>query len=146
MKKELTPGEARHRQRQRSQIAYIAFAGFAGGAIGFMTGFFDQGDGSLFTGDWENLKLDPAIAIGVSIALVGAFLVLPLYGFRKIDDYKREHNLIGFTGGCLAVLTGFPVWAALYAGGFAPPPTAFGIFAIAFVSMFVSFLYARFRG
>ena len=141
----LSPGEARLRQRQRRQIIYLGIAAVIGGGIGFSTGFFDKGDGNLFAGDWGDLKLSPAIAIVLAAALVVGFLILPLYGFRLIDELKREQNLIGMTGGCLAVLTGFPVWAVLYAGGFAPPPTAFGIFAICFVSMAASFLYVKWR-
>lgn len=143
---ELTPGEARTRQRQRRQVIYIAIAAVSGGAIGFATGFYDQGDGNLFGGDWEELSLPPAVAIGVAVGVVASFLGLPLYGFRQIDDYKREHNLIAFAAGMLAVLTAFPMWAALYAGGFAPPPHAFGLYAIGFVSMFVGFGIARWRG
>ncbi len=143
--KELSPGEARTRKRQRIQYLYLALAGAIGGVIGFLTGFFDQGDGSLFDGDWELLKLDPALAIALAIALFGAMFVLPLVGFRMIDELAREQNFIAFTGGCLAVLTGFPVWAVLYAGGFAPPPTAFGMFAICIASMFIAAIYAKWR-
>lgn len=139
------PGEARTRQRNRTQMLYIGLAAAIGGIIGFATGFFDQGDGNLFGGDWEDLKLPPLLALVLAALLVGAFLVLPLYGFRMIDDYKREQNFIAFTGGCISVLAGFPVWAVLHAGGFVPPPHAFGIFAIAYVSMFASFIYARWR-
>lgn len=142
---DLSPGEARTRQRKRTQMLYIGFAAIIGGVIGLATGFFDQGDGSLFGGDWAELKLPPLLAIGIVVLLLGGFLALPLYGFRMIDDYKREQNLVAFTGGCLSVITGFPVWAVLYAGGFTPPPHAFGIFAIAYVSMVLSFLYARWR-
>lgn len=145
MNKELSPGEARNRQRQRRQAIYLAIATIAGGVIGFSIAFFDQGAGSVFSGNWEDLKLDPAIAIAVAIGFLLAFLALPMSGFFMIDELKREQNLIGFTGGCLGVLSGFPVWATLYAGGFLPPPTAFGVFAIAFVSMLVSFLYAKWR-
>lgn len=141
----LGPGEARTRERRRTQMRYLGLAMAIGGTIGLFTGLFDQGDGNLFGGDWEQLKLPPVLAAGLAVMLVGGFLALPLYGFRMIDDYKREHNLIGFTGGCLAVLTGFPVWAVLHAGGFLPPPHAFGIYAIAFVSMTAAFLYARWR-
>lgn len=141
----LGPGEARTRQRNVRQILYIGLAGVVGGTIGFFTGFFDQGDGSLFAGDWERLKLPGGLAILVAVLLLAGFLVLPLYGFRMIDDYKREQNLVAFTGGCLAVISGFPVWAVLHAGGFVPPPHAFGIFAIAFAAMTLSFLYARWR-
>jgi hypothetical protein len=144
-KAELGPGEARTRQRRRNQMIYLGIAVVIGGLIGGATGFFDEGNGNLFAGDWADLKLPPALAIGMAVMLVGAFIGLPLYGFRMIDDYKREQNLVAFTGGCLSVIAGFPVWAVLYAGGFVPPPHAFGIFAIAYVSMIASFLYARWR-
>lgn len=144
-KQELGPGEARTRKRQRVQIVYLAIAGAIGGVIGGATGFFDQGEGNLFAGGWESLTLPPAVALGLVALLLVGFLFLPLYGFRMIDDYKRERNLVAFTGGCLSVIAGFPVWATLHAGGFVPPPHAFGIFAIAYVSMILSFLYARWR-
>jgi len=143
-KSEIGPGEARTKKRMRTQIIYIAIAGVLGGVIGFSTAFFDQGDGSLFNGDWEDLALDPTIALILAAGLLFAFLALPLWGFRMIDDYKREHNFIAFTAGSLAVMSGFPVWAMLYAGGFAPPPHAFGVWAIGFFSMAAGYLYARF--
>jgi hypothetical protein len=139
----LGPGEARARRRQRKQIIYIGIAALIGAVIGGTTGFFDQGDGNLFAGDWEALKLPPLIAMVVAAGFLAAFVALPLYGFRMIDDYKRERNLVSFTGGCLSVLAGYPMWAALYAGGFVRAPHAFGMFAIAYVSMILSFLYAR---
>lgn len=144
-KPDLDPGEARTRQRQRTQILYIAIAGLIGGSAGLATGFFDEGEGHLFAGDWAQLQLPPMIAILIAVMLLGGFLLLPLYGFRLIDDYKREQNLVAFTGGCLSVLAGFPVWAALHAGGFVPAPHAFGMFALAFVAMAFSYLYARWR-
>jgi drug/metabolite transporter (DMT)-like permease len=142
---QIGPGEARTRKRRRNQIVFVAIAGLIGGVIGFATGFFDQGDGNLFAGEWEDLKLPPALALGLVVLLLGGLLALPVYGFRMIDDYKREQNLVAFTGGCLAVISGFPVWAVLHAGGFVPPPHAFGIFAIAYVAMIASFLFARWR-
>ena len=141
----LGPGEARTRQRSRTQMIFLGVAVVIGGVIGLLTGLFDQGHGNLFGGDWENLKLPPVLALGIAALLLAGFLFLPLYGFRMIDDYKREQNLIAFTGGCIAVIAGFPVWAVLHAGGFVPPPHAFGIFALAYVSMFGSFLFARLR-
>lgn len=139
------PGEARTRQRQRRQMVFLGLAALIGGLTGLATGLFDQGNGNLFGGDWEQLKLPPMLALGLAVMLIGGFVVLPLWGFRMIDDYKREHNYIGFTGGCLSVLAGYPIWAVLYAGGFTPPPHAFGIFAIAYVSMIAAFLFARWR-
>lgn len=144
-KGELGPGEARTRQRRRKQMIYLAVAVIIGGTVGGMAGFFDQGEASMVGGDWVGMKLPPVIAIIVALGFLAGLLALPLYGFRMIDDYKRERNLIAFTGGCLSVLAGYPVWAVLHAGGFVPPPHAFGIFTIAYASMIVSFLYARWR-
>lgn len=141
----LGPGEARTRERQRRQNFYFLIALILGGGIGFFTGAFDRGDGNLFAGDWEALQLPGWVAILVTIALAFGFLALPLWGFRQIDAYKREQNLIAYTAAAMSVIAGFPIWAVLYAGGFTPPPHAFGIFAIAFVSMMVTFLYLKIR-
>ena len=142
---ETNPGEARNRVRQRRQWLYLGAGGLAGLLIGFFTGFFEQGDGSLFGGDLDDLSLPPAIAIAIAIGFLGAFLVLPLWGFRMIDDYKREQNLIGLAGGCLSVIAAYPVWAVLHVGGFVSEPTPFGLFAICYVSLIVSFVYAKWR-
>lgn len=141
----LGPGELRHRRRMLHQAMYFVLAALLGAAIGLATGAFEAGEGSIFTGSWETLRLPPAMAIGIAVLLLAGFLVLPLAGFRMIDDYKREQNFIAFTGGCVAVLAGYPVWAVLHAGGFVPPPHAFGLFALAYAAMFISFLYARWR-
>jgi len=143
---ELKPGhgEAQTKKRIRKQVIYLGFAGVIGGIIGFSTSFFDEGNGNLFQGDWDQLSLDPTLAIVLSALLVFGFLLLPLWGFRMIDELKREYNYIAFTAGSLAVLTAFPLWAMLYAGGFAPPPHAFGIWAVGFFSMMVGYFYARY--
>lgn len=138
------PGEARTKTRQCRQIIYFCVAMLIGALIGFFTGLFDQGDGNLFSGDWNKLALPPAVGIGLAIGLLIGFLILPLWGFTQIDDYKREQNYIAFTGGTLGVLAGFPIRVVLYAGGFASPPHAFGVWAIGFVSMALAYAYARF--
>lgn len=141
----ISPGEARNRQRRRRYIMYIGLSGLVGGVIGGITGAFDQGDGSLFLNDWDKLVLDPAIAILLALLLLFGFALLPLWGFRTIDEVKREHNFIGFTGGCTAVLAGFPIWAVLHAGGFGAEPHPFGIWMLAFGGMIAAYLYARWR-
>jgi hypothetical protein len=133
---DLSPGEARTWQRQRRYVGYVAFAAVIGGIAGFFTGFLDQGDGNLLAGDFEQLKLAPWLALVIAAAMLAGFLILPLYGFRLVDDYKREHSYIGYSGGFLGVMAGFPVWTA---------PHAFGLFAIGFVAMAVSYAYARWR-
>lgn len=142
---ELTPGEARTRQRQRRQIIYIGIAGVIGGIIGVITAVGDSGDGSLFSGNWDKLTLHPAVAILLAVLLAFGFALLPLSGFRMIDDYKREQNFIAFTGGCVAVLAGFPMWAVLHAGGLGAAPHPFGIWLLGFGGMTVAYLYAWWR-
>ena len=73
----LSPSEARTRQRQRRQIIYLVIAGILGAGIGFFTGFYNTGDGNLFSGDIAELSLPPAVAIGLAVALFGSLLVLP---------------------------------------------------------------------
>lgn len=142
---DLSPGEARTRQRQWRFVRYLSFAAMVGAAIGAITGAFDRGGGNLFSTDWDKIELHPAIAIVLAVLLLFGFALLPLYGFRTIDEFKREHNFIGFTGGCTAVLAGFPMWAVLHAGGLGSAPHPFGIWLLAFVGMIASFLYARWR-
>lgn len=144
-KEHLGPGEARTMTRRRRYFAYVVFCGLVGGIAGFATGFFDQGDGNLLAGDWELLRLPPMLALLIAALLLAGFLALPIISFRMVDDYQREQGLVGYSGGFLSVMTAFPTWAALHAGGFVPPPHAFGLFAIGFVSMGLSYLYARWR-
>ncbi len=144
-KPNLGPGEVRSMTRRRRYFAYVVFCGLVGGIAGFATGFFDQGDGNLLAGDWELLRLPPMQALLIAALMLAGFLALPIISFRMVDDYQREQGLIGYSGGFLSVMGAFPTWAALHAGGFVPAPHAFGLFAIGFVSMGVSYLYARWR-
>jgi hypothetical protein len=138
-------GEARVRQRNRKQALYIAFAGLVGGVIGAITAMSDRGDGSLFSNEWDKLALDPPVAILLAVLLLFGFGILPLYGFRTIDELKREWNLIAFAGGCTAVLAGFPMWAVLHAGGIGGAPTPFGVWLLGFGGMSVAYAYAWWR-
>jgi drug/metabolite transporter (DMT)-like permease len=138
-------GEERTRRRRRNQYIYFGVAMVIGGLLGWLISSNDSGTGNLFFGDYADLKLDPTIALVLAGGFLFALVVLPLWGFTQIDELQREQNLIGFTGGCVAVLGCFPMWTMLYAGGHAPPPDAFGLFAVGFAAMGGSFLYAKFR-
>ncbi len=141
----LTPGEARTRQRRRRKFVYLAVAGAIGGLMGGLVASNDRGDGNLFSGDYAELALDPMLAIVLAAGFFFALVLFPLWGFTQIDEVQREQNFIGFTGGCLAMLGGFPMWAMLHAGGHAPPPDAFGLFGVGFAALLLSFLFAKLR-
>lgn len=144
-KESLGPGEARTRQRQRRYLAYLGLGGLLGGVIGFLTGYLDTGNANLFAGDWDALALDPGLALFLAALLLIGLLAVPLWGFRIVDELKREHSLVGYTGSSLAVLAAFPVWAVLHAGGFVPAPHALGLWLVAFVAMIAAYLFARWR-
>ena len=139
------PGEAVTRRRKWRQLAYFGVAVALGAVIGSVMSANKQGTSSVFSADFADLTIEPGYALALSAAWLLAMLALPLWGFVKIDEHARYQNLIGFTGGCLAVLAGYPVWAMLYAGGFAPYPHAFGVFAIGFLGMAASFAFAKLR-
>jgi hypothetical protein len=122
----------------------MAVGALLASAIGFMIVFFDQGDGNLFAGNWQ-LKLSPALSLLIAALSIFVFLFMPIRNLGKADGFQRDLSLIAFAGGWLGAVSAFPVWAVLYAGGFVPPPHAFGIFGIAYVSMLLSSLYAHWR-
>lgn len=144
-KEKLGPGEVRTRQRQRRYIAYAAACAGLGAVTGYLASFFDRGESNLLAGEWNALALDPGVALFLAALLLIGFLALPLWGFRLIDELKREHNLVAYAGSGLAVMAAFPVWAALHAGGFVPAPHAPGLWLIGFAAMVLSYLHARWR-
>lgn len=147
MMDELTnPGEARTRERRRRKIVFLVFAGIVGAAIGAFMAGVETGEGDFFRGDIEALTLPVWASILLALAFVFGFVVLPLWGFTQIDAYQARQNLIGYAGGCIAVVAGYPVWAVLAMGGLLPFPTAFGIFVLAFLATIVAFAVAKLRG
>ena len=142
---EISPGEARTRQRQRRQMLTYVFAGTLGGAIGFFARFADQGDGSLFKGEWEALAFDPLVAIALAVTLVLTFIAFPLWCFTLIDEVQRDRNLVGFAGGGMVVLGGVPAWVVLHAGGLVPAPSSFAIWGLCFAATMIVFAVAWLR-
>lgn len=142
---QLSPGEARMRQRKRREIITYVIAGFVGGVIGATIAIADRGDGNLFNGNWDDLVLDPVIALILAAALILALIALPVWAFTVSDELVRQRNLIGYAGGSMAVMGGVPAWAVLHAGGLAPAPDAFGVWVIGFVVTFATFAVAWLR-
>ena len=142
---DIGPGEARMKARRRREIMTYIFAGILGGVIGFIVAVADQGDGNLFNGDWDKLVLDPTIAVILAITLLLSLIALPVWVFSLTDELVRERNLIGYTGGSMAVMGGVPAWAVLHAGGLAPFPTAAGAWTIGFFATMIAFAIAWIR-
>ena len=140
------PGEARTRARRNRKIAYLVFTGALGAVLGATLSGLEGGEGYFWSGDIENLHLPVWGAIVLAIAFLLALVALPLWGFTQIDDYQARQNLIGYAGGCIAAVAGYPVWAVLAMGGLLPFPTAFGIFAIAFGATMLTFPFVKLRG
>ena len=146
MDEQSNPGEARTRARRNRKIAFMLFAGITGAIIGaFMSGV-EGGEGHFFHGDIEDLTLPVWAALLLALAFLFSLVGLPMWGFTQIDDYQVRQNLIAYAAGCVAVVGGYPAWAVLAMGGLLPFPTAFGIFAIAFIATMVTFGVVKLRG
>lgn len=142
---EIGSGEAHTRRRRRRQYAFYAVAGALGAGLGAILSAVERGEGSFFSSDFANLSLEPWVALAMAALVLFALLILPLWSYSKIDELLREQNLVGMTGGCLAVLSGYPVWLMLFAGGFVEAPHAFGVFLLGFFGMAATFAYAKIR-
>jgi len=138
-------GELKTRRRKRRDLAIITCAALLGGVIGGLVATNDKGTGSLFDGSWDKLVFDPGVSIALAIALALALIALPLWCFTLVDELVREQNLVGFTGGAVAVLGLTPVWAVLHAGGFLPMPTAAGIWLLTFIASMATFGFVWLR-
>ena len=139
------PGEANSRRRKRRQLIYFSVALVSGGIIGGALALLEEGEGNFMSRDFAGLSLDPPVALAIGAMWLASILGLTLWGFRQIDELLIRQNMIGYTGGCLAVLTGYPLWVLLYAGGMAELPHAFGVFMLGVISMTASFAYAKIR-
>lgn len=139
------PGETNTRRRQMRMVIYMLSSVAIGGAIGLVLALSEEGEGSFFSRDFAGLSLDPNLAIAISVALFFAFVIFPVWCFTQIDELLRKQNMVGLAGGCIAVISGYPIWVMLYAGGFAPYPHAFGVFLLSYGGMIASFLLAKLR-
>jgi len=142
---ELSPGEARMRVRRRREILTYVTAAIIGATVGFLMVFANNGEGDLYSGEWDKIVLDPAIAIGLAIALIVGVIIMPAWVFTISDELVRQRNYIGYTGGSMAVMGGAPAWAVLHAGGLVPAPSAAGVWLLGFIATFVTFGVAWLR-
>lgn len=142
---QIGPGEANTRRRKRRQISFYGIALALSAALGVILSQLERGEGNFVSGDIANLSLEPWVALTLAGAMVIMLLFVPLWWSTQVDELLREQNLIAMTGGCAAVLCGYPVWMMLYAGGFAELPHAFGVYLIAFFGVAASFAYAKLR-
>ena len=116
-----------------------------GGLLGGILGVADQGPGKSLFSDWDKLSISPVMAILLTIGVLIALVGLPVYMFRKIDELKVLRNMQSMVGGWFAVIGGFPAWQLLAAGGLAPPPTAIGLFLLAYGFTLLTFVLLKFR-
>lgn len=140
------PGEARTRARRNRKIAYLFVAAIIGAGIGAFLSGVESGEGDFLLGDIEALTMPVWAALALAVAFFVSLAALPLWGFTQLDDYQIRQNLIAYAGGCVAVVAGYPMWAVLAMGGLLPFPTAFGVFAMAFLATMVTFAAVKLRG
>jgi hypothetical protein len=143
--RELGPGERALKAQARFRLFLLIGCTLLGGVLGGILGIADAGPGkNLFT-DYAHLSLSPVMAVLLAIGFLIGLVGLPLYLFSKVDELKVLRNMQSMVGGWFAVIGGFPAWQLLSAGGLAPPPSAIGLFLLAYGFTLVTFVVLKFR-
>ena len=142
--KTAVPGERKTRSRQRRYILYMLLAACVGAALGWLLNTGDSLASDVFA-DAQARSLSQPLAFAAIALLIGGFFVLPLWGFKHIDELQKEQNFIAFTGGAMAVLAGYPIWAVLTAASLIPAPTAFSVFMLAMIGMLATLVVVNVR-
>lgn len=143
--RDLGPGERALKAQARYRAIILLGSLLLGGVLGGVLGLADVGPGkNLFT-DFAHLSLNPVTAVLLAIGFLIGLVALPLYMFRKVDELKVLRNMQSMVGGWFAVIGGFPAWQLLSAGGLAPPPSAVGVFLLAYGFTLVTFIVLKFR-
>lgn len=143
----LGPGERATLARQRYQRNFLMVGALLGAVIGGILGGASPGAGSAFAALAKGqLTLSPLTAILLALALVAGLVVLPIYGFRTIDEVKVRRSLWSMAAAWFVVIAGYPVWAVLAAGGLLPQPSAVALFIAAYGATMIAFVVLRLRG
>lgn len=133
-------GEERTRLRNRKTIMLIVAGMLLGGVIGGVAAFGTEGDFLASDAQWSPVA---ALVVAAAIALVGPPLIYMAYG--TADDFELANQARGFEVGAWTFFGAYPVWFALWKGGFVPEPSHEILFAGFFIATMAGYLWQRLR-
>lgn len=132
-------GEQIERAKRRRRLAVLALMALVGLAIGFAAGKLDKLAVGQVT-EWPQ-----AAAIGLAVLYLALLAGAEWFISRGADELERHNNRRAMMIGAYGYMTAYPVWYALWRGGFVPEPDHEILFLIFVVSMLAGAIVARFR-
>ncbi len=132
-------GEQIERAKRRRRMVVLALMALVGMAIGFAAGKLDKLAVGQVT-EWPE-----AAAIALALLYLGLLASAQWFGNRGADELERHNNTRSMMIGAYGYMAAYPVWYALWRGGFVPEPNHEILFLIFVASLLVGAIVARFR-
>ncbi len=132
-------GEQIERAKRRRRMMVLALMALVGLAIGFAAGKLDKATVGQVA-DWPE-----AAAIALALLYLGLLASAQWFGNRGADELERHNNTRSMMIGAYGYMAAYPVWYALWRGGFVPEPDHEILFLVFVGSMLAGAIVARFR-
>ena len=135
-------GEQQERAR-RTRKAWILGGTFALGLLGgFWVGFWEADN--LFTGSGSD-GWPPSLAIALAVCYVVSVVFGGIALARQTDEFELQRQHKAVAAAALVYALAYPVWFVLWMGGLVVEPMHGVLFIAFWLSLFVAFLFYRFR-
>jgi hypothetical protein len=135
-------GEGERRERGARRTRFAVKAGLF--ATGLFTGLYVGGNfvgrGFDFSGPWSPLAAAVIAAVYLAAMGVGSLLMS-----RQMDELERFRGYKAAAAAAAAYVLVYPVWFALWKGGFVPEPVHWMLFLLFWLSLALATLWYRFR-
>lgn len=132
-------GERIERETRRRRWLALGLLALLGMAVGMVAGKLDKATVSGMT-EWPQ-----AAAIGLAVVYLVLMGGAQWLGDRTADELERHRTARSMVIGGYGYLSAYPVWYALWRGGFLPEPDHQILFLIFVVSLLFGAIFARFR-
>jgi hypothetical protein len=133
-------GERRERGARRARFGIKAALFAVGLFTGLYVGGNFVGDGFDFSGPWS-----PTAAAAIAVVYLAAMAVGSLLMSRHMDELERDRGYKAAAAAGAAYVLVYPVWFALWKGGFVPEPVHWMLFLLFWVTLALAALFYRFR-
>lgn len=135
-------GEGERRERAARRVRYgIKGALFVTGlAVGVYVGKMLVGGDFDFAAPWP-----PAAAVAIAAIYLVAIVAGSLLISRSLDELERSRTYRAAAAAGNVYLVVYPIWFALWKGGFVPEPVHWALFILFWLSLALATLWYRFR-